>query len=135
SNKASNGYGSSRARGGGGIGVANAESTTVDIGYDTTAQLRAGAEVFATGAVAITASSSTNITSDSDANGLGFGADGHSDGFSYVGYDHDSQVRDALTQVELQTGSRATGNSVKLAATVPQMYVHAHSESKGAGFY
>src|SRR5439155_1339253 len=131
----SNGFASTTARGGGGIGVANAESTTIDVAYTTTAQLQTGAEIFATGAVAVTSSSSVNITTDSDANGLGFGADAHSDAFSWVGHDHDAQTRDAKTQTELQTGSRITGNSVKLGAFVPQMYVHANSESKGAGFY
>src|SRR5439155_3089940 len=62
----SNGYASTRARGGGGIGVANAESTTIDVAYTTTAQLQSGAEIFATGAVAVTSSSSVNITTDSD---------------------------------------------------------------------
>jgi len=68
SNNSSNGYGSTRARGGGGIGVANAEDTTVLVGYTTTSKLLGGAEVFATGAVAITASSAANITADISAN-------------------------------------------------------------------
>jgi len=131
SSNSSNGYGSTRARGGGGIGVANAEDTQVYVAYTTTSKLMDGAEVFATGAVAITASSAANITADSDASGLGFGADGHSAARAKVG----DGAGDATTQVELHTGSRVTGNSVKLAANVSQMVVHAHSESKGAGFY
>ena len=128
---AANGYASTVARAGGGIGIANAESTTIDLEYNTRATLQSGAEVFATGAVAIGATSAVNIKTDADASGIGLGADGRADAFSYVG----RGSRDALTETELQTGSRITGDSVRLGADVTQMFVRAESESKGGGFY
>ena len=119
--------GSTDAFGGGGIGVANAEDTTVSITYTTKSEIVDAAGVIAAGNAVVTANSAVDAGANSDASGLGFGADGHAQSNVYI--------NNSPTTVEIGNSSALMGNTVRLAATVSNLQAHASSSAKGAGFY
>ena len=134
-------FGSVRATGGGGIGVANAEDSTVNLDYKTTARVHDNADVLAGGHFSLSARTATDATANGYASGLGFGADGHSNGDAFVG----KAGNGATTEVSFGDNSSVIANSVAASSivgavdtgdyVVSGLHVNGHSESYGAGLY
>ena len=153
---------SGTANAGGGIGLAEAE-TTVVVSYDTLVQLIDASSVIAGGTAIVRATSGTEGKAKARGDGKGFGADGEADAFFYVGFEVDSSgevqenssgnliVDDARTKVDIGTGSavEATRTILRSAIedictrtgtsgcerTVNGFDVLASAKAYGAGFY
>jgi hypothetical protein len=109
---------------GGVIGSADAHVQST-IGYTTDATVKDDADVLAGGAVQVTATSSTSQTTNAHASGIGWGGNGSAEATS--------TINSSPTKVEVGNSSTVTGRTVLLSATVPHLYVDAHSEGYGAG--
>ena len=121
------GFAYNKANAGGGIGIANAESATINVGYSTLATVNDHSGVLAAGNVLIAADSKTNGTSTARATGGGFGADAHSEADYYV--------NNSPTTVEIGDHATVLGDATRLVATISQMTISADSRSDGYGFY
>jgi hypothetical protein len=117
---------STRATGGGAVGVASASATS-DIDYKTIATVNKNADVLAGDTLTVSGESRTSQSANAHASGLGFGADGHAHATTNIG--------SGATTVEVDPAAALTGRAVVLSAKVTKLYAHAHSEAYGAGVY
>jgi hypothetical protein len=141
-------YGSGHSRAAGGIGVANADDTTVQITYDTKATIGSNSDILAGRNAKVAATSATEATANAYASGLGFGADGHAAANAFIG-----QNGDALTQAQVSTGASLFAVTASVSGTVGDVCVggttsactggytvkglqaHSDAQAYGAGFY
>ncbi|MEY2518223.1 MAG: large repetitive protein, partial [bacterium] len=121
---------SSRANAGGAIGIAHSD-TDASIDYLTSATIGAGVDVQAADLVKVSSLSTTKASTNSFADGRGFGADGDSGADTSIG----KGANGAKTTVSVGANTALVAKRLLLEARVPQIRATAHGEAYGAGFY
>ena len=136
--------GASTANAGGGIGLAESD-TTVVANHTTLTQLIVS-QILAGGLATVRAGTATYGSASSVGDGKGFGADGSADAEFFVGVQLDGSMnpvrtdgtpnrQDSTTRVSIGADSSVVATRTELLAEIVGMAVDAQARAYGAGFY